>query len=50
MTLIRMQADLQNQGYAAGMAAAEAARLGGRTRSIDIKALQKKAHRRRSPR
>ncbi|MHB8900381.1 MAG: FAD-dependent oxidoreductase [Thermoguttaceae bacterium] len=42
MTLIRMQADLQNQGYAAGMAAAEAARLGGHTRKIDIKALQKK--------
>ena len=42
MTLIRMQADLQNQGYAAGMAAAEAARLGGYTRSIDVKALQGK--------
>ena len=40
MTLIRMQADLQNQGYAAGMAAAEAARLGGHTRRIDLKALQ----------
>ncbi len=42
MTLIRMQADLQNQGYAAGMAAAEAARLGGHTRAINVKALQKK--------
>ena len=42
MTLIRMQADLQNQGYAAGMAAAEAARLDGHTRSINIKELQKK--------
>ena len=41
MTLIRMQADLQNQGYAAGMAAASAARLDGRTRSIDIKSLQR---------
>ena len=41
MTLVRMQADLQNQGYAAGTAAAEAARIGGRARAIDIKALQK---------
>lgn len=41
MTLIRMQPDLQNQGYAAGKAAAEAARLGGHTRDIDIKDLQK---------
>jgi hypothetical protein len=40
MTLIRMQADLQNQGYAAGMAAARAAELDGLTRRIDIKALQ----------
>jgi flavin-dependent dehydrogenase len=40
MTLIRMQPDLQNQGYAAGLAAAEAARLGGSTRSVDIRALQ----------
>ena len=42
MTLIRMQPDLQNQGYAAGMAAAEVARLGGYTRSIDVKTLQQK--------
>ncbi len=41
MTLIRMQPDLQNQGYAAGKAAAQAARLGGRTRNVDIKELQK---------
>ena len=40
MTLIRMQPDLQNQGYAAGKAAAEAARLDGRTRDVDIKELQ----------
>lgn len=40
MTLVRMQADLQNQGYAAGAAAAAAARNGGHTRAIDIKALQ----------
>ena len=42
MTLIRMQADLQNQGYAAGMAAAAAARLDGHTRGVDVKSLQKK--------
>ena len=41
MTLIRMQADLQNQGYAAGLAAAAAVKAGGHTRSIDIRALQK---------
>ena len=41
MTLIRMQADLQNQGYAAGLAAAAAVKAGGHTRNIDIKALQK---------
>lgn len=41
MTLIRMQADLQNQGYAAGVAAAAAAKLGGHPRRIDIKAVQK---------
>jgi flavin-dependent dehydrogenase len=41
MTLIRMQADMQNQGYAAGLAAAAAARLGGHTREVDIKALQR---------
>jgi flavin-dependent dehydrogenase len=40
MTLVRMQPDLQNQGYAAGMAAALAAKLDGRTRKIDIKEVQ----------
>jgi hypothetical protein len=40
MTLVRMQADLQNQGYAAGLAAAMAAANGGHTRAIDIKKLQ----------
>ena len=40
MTLVRMQADLQNQGYAAGMAAAMAADLNGCTRKIDIKKVQ----------
>jgi flavin-dependent dehydrogenase len=40
MTLVRMQPDLQNQGYAAGMAAAMAAKLDGCTRKIDIKKVQ----------
>jgi hypothetical protein len=41
MTLTRMQPDLQNQGYAVGMAAALAARkTGGLVRKIDIKDLQ----------
>ena len=42
MTLTRMQPDLQNQGYAAGMAAALAAEsTKGMVRKIDIKQLQK---------
>jgi len=42
MTLTRMQPDLQNQGYAVGMAAAMAVRTtGGIVRDIDIKQLQK---------
>jgi len=42
MTLTRMQPDLQNQGYAVGMAAALAVRsTGGIVRDIDIKLLQK---------
>ncbi len=40
MTLVRMQADLQNQGYAAGVAAAMAAENGGHTRGIKLKELQ----------
>ena len=39
--LIRMQPDIQNGGYAAGVAAAMAARDGVPIRGIDIKALQK---------
>jgi len=42
MTLIRMQPDLQNQGYAAGIAAAAAAKAGGHTRDIDVKAVQRR--------
>jgi hypothetical protein len=41
MTLTRMQPDLQNQGYAVGMAAALAVRTtGGMVRKIDLKSLQ----------
>lgn len=39
--LIRMQADLQNQGYAAGVAAAMCAKGDHGPRSINIRALQK---------
>ena len=38
---IRMQADVQNQGYAAGVAAAMIAKKGCATRELDIKELQK---------
>jgi hypothetical protein len=38
--VIRMQPDIQNQGYAAGVAAALAAQRGGATRQVDIRALQ----------
>lgn len=41
MPVIRMQPDIQNQGYAAGMAAAMATKSGKGLREIDIKALQK---------
>lgn len=41
MPVIRMQADVQNQGYAAGVAAAMAAGTGKSVRDIDIRALQK---------
>jgi hypothetical protein len=41
MPVIRMQADIQNQGYAAGVAAAMAAKSDKSIRQIDIKALQK---------
>jgi hypothetical protein len=41
MPVIRMQADIQNQGYAAGVAAAMAARSGKSVRNIDVKTLQK---------
>ena len=38
--LIRMQADIQNGGYAAGVAAAMAAKSGTLVRNIDVRALQ----------
>ncbi|MBN1346407.1 MAG: FAD-dependent oxidoreductase [Phycisphaerae bacterium] len=38
---IRMQPCMQNLGYAAGCAATMAATLGGKTRSVDIRKLQK---------
>jgi len=41
MPVIRMQADIQNQGYAAGVAAAMAAESGKNVRDIDLKKLQK---------
>jgi hypothetical protein len=39
--LVRMQLDMQNQGYAAGVAAAMAVKSGCTPRRIDVKALQK---------
>jgi hypothetical protein len=40
MPVIRMQADIQNQGYAAGVAAAMAAHTGRNVRDIDVRQLQ----------
>ncbi len=39
--IVRMQPDIQNQGYAAGIAAAMAAKAGTLVRHIDIRALQR---------
>jgi flavin-dependent dehydrogenase len=41
LPIVRMQPDLQNQGYAAGYAAAMAAESGVTPRQIDVKTLQK---------
>jgi len=41
MPVLRMQPDIQNQGYAAGVAAAMAAEDGKTVRGVDIKDLQK---------
>lgn len=42
LPVIRMQADVQNQGFAAGMAAATVARGSRRFRDMDIRALQRR--------
>ncbi|NQT87953.1 FAD-dependent oxidoreductase [bacterium] len=39
--LTRMQPDIQNGGYAAGVLASRAAKLGGATRKVDLGAVQK---------
>ena len=41
MPILRMQPDIQNQGYAAGTAAAMAVKGGTTVRDIDVKALQR---------
>jgi flavin-dependent dehydrogenase len=41
MPILRMQPDVQNQGYAAGLAAAMAVKAGVPPRAIDVAALQK---------
>lgn len=40
MPILRMQPDVQNQGYAAGLASAQAVRKNCSVRAIDVKALQ----------
>lgn len=40
MPILRMQPDVQNQGYAAGLASAQAVRKGCRVREINVKELQ----------
>lgn len=40
LPVIRMQADVQNQGYVAGLAAAESAEKGVTLRQLDLRALQ----------
>ena len=42
MPVLRMQPDVQNQGYVAGLAAAQAVQEGKTPRAIDVKALQRK--------
>jgi hypothetical protein len=42
LPVIRMQADVQNQGYAAGLAAATAARSGQALRALEVRALQRR--------
>ena len=47
MAIVRMQADVQNTGYAVGAAAAMAAELGGDCRKVDVRSLQRKLVRER---
>ena len=47
LPIIRMQPDVQNTGYAVGMAAALAAKGGGDCRKLDVKALQRRLVRER---
>ena len=42
LPIVRMQPDVQNTGYAAGMAAALAAQVGGDCRKVDVKGLQRR--------
>jgi 2-polyprenyl-6-methoxyphenol hydroxylase-like FAD-dependent oxidoreductase len=42
LPLLRMQPDVQNQGFVAGLAAATAAASGRRVRDLDIRALQRR--------
>ncbi len=42
MPILRMQPDVQNQGYAAGVVASEAIQAGVEVRNVDIKAVQRK--------
>ena len=42
MPVLRMKADIRNMGYAAGIAAATAAKSGRTLREIDVKALQRR--------
>ena len=42
LPILRMQSDVQNTGYAVGMAAALAAQGGGDCRQVDVKALQRR--------
>ena len=42
MPIVRMQPDVQNQGYAAGLVASEAAKAGVLPEEVDIKAIQRR--------
>lgn len=42
MPILRMQPDIQNQGFAAGLAAAQAVQQNGDTRAVDMRELQRR--------